>query len=231
MSIYALIPAAGSGTRLSGLAPKQYLPLAGRPMLWHAVRAVCVPPVESVFVVLAPSDSAFATHDWSAFAGKLEPLYCGGETRRDSVYNGLVAAMAAVEANDWMLVHDAARPCLPRKDFDTLLRETQHDEVGGILALPIADTVKKAAKDESGAQRVAATEDRSVLWLAQTPQIFRAGLLAQALQRARGAPTDEAAAVEQLGLRPRLIAGSRENLKVTWPEDITLAESILKGRT
>ena len=231
MSIYALIPAAGSGTRLSGLAPKQYLPLAGRPMLWHAVRAVCVPPVESVFVVLAPSDSAFATHDWSAFAGKLEPLYCGGETRRDSVYNGLVAAMAAVEANDWMLVHDAARPCLPRKDFDTLLRETQHDEVGGILALPIADTVKKAAKDESGAQRVAATEDRSVLWLAQTPQIFRAGLLAQALQRARGAPTDEAAAVEQLGLRPRLIAGSRENLKVTWPEDIALAESILKGRT
>jgi 2-C-methyl-D-erythritol 4-phosphate cytidylyltransferase len=231
MSIYALIPAAGSGTRLSGLAPKQYLPLAGRPMLWHAVRAVCVPPVESVFVVLAPSDSAFATHDWSAFAGKLEPLYCGGETRRDSVYNGLVAAMAAVEANDWMLVHDAARPCLPRKDFDTLLRETQNDEVGGILALPIADTVKKAAKDESGAQRVAATEDRSVLWLAQTPQIFRAGLLAQALQRARGAPTDEAAAVEQLGLRPRLIAGSRENLKVTWPEDIALAESILKGRT
>lgn len=231
MSIYALIPAAGSGTRFSGLAPKQYLPLAGRPMLWHAVRAVCVPPVESVFVVLAPSDSAFATHDWSAFAGKLEPLYCGGETRRDSVYNGLVAAMAAVEANDWMLVHDAARPCLPRKDFDALLRETQNDEVGGILALPIADTVKKAAKDESGAQRVAATEDRSVLWLAQTPQIFRAGLLAQALQRARGAPTDEAAAVEQLGLRPRLIAGSRENLKVTWPEDIALAESILKGRT
>jgi 2-C-methyl-D-erythritol 4-phosphate cytidylyltransferase len=200
-------------------------------MLWHAVRAVCVPPVESVFVVLAPSDSAFATHDWSAFAGKLEPLYCGGETRRDSVYNGLVAAMAAVEANDWMLVHDAARPCLPRKDFDTLLRETQNDEVGGILALPIADTVKKAAKDESGAQRVAATEDRSVLWLAQTPQIFRAGLLAQALQRARGAPTDEAAAVEQLGLRPRLIAGSHENLKVTWPEDIALAERILKGRT
>lgn len=231
MSIYALIPAAGRGTRLSDLAPKQYLPLAGRPMLWHAVRAVCVPPVESVFVVLAATDRAFATHDWSAFAGKLEPLYCGGETRRDSVYNGLVAAMAAVGANDWMLVHDAARPCLPRKDLDTLLQETQNDEVGGILALPIADTVKKAAKDESGTQRVAATEDRSVLWLAQTPQIFRAGLLAQALQRAKGVPTDEAAAVEQLGLRPRLIAGSRENLKVTWPEDIALAESILKGRT
>jgi 2-C-methyl-D-erythritol 4-phosphate cytidylyltransferase len=230
VSIYALIPAAGSGTRLSPETPKQYLPLAGRPMLWHAVSAVFAPPVELVFVVLAPGDRAFATHDWSAFAGKLEPLYCGGETRRDSVYNGLVAAMAAVEANDWMLVHDAARPCLPRRDLETLMRETRDDEVGAILALPIAETVKKAAKDESGAQRVAATEDRSLLWLAQTPQMFRAGLLLQALKRARGAPTDEAAAVEQMGLRPRLIAGSRENLKVTWPEDIAIAESILKGR-
>ena len=228
--MFALIPAAGSGSRLAGEAPKQYLPLAGRPMLWHAVRSVCVPQVESVFVVLAPGDTAFETHDWSAFAGKLEPLYCGGETRRDSVYNGLVAAMAAVEANDWMLVHDAARPCLPRKDFDTLLRETENDEVGGILALPIAETVKKAAKDESGAQRVAVTEDRLLLWLAQTPQMFRAGLLLQALKRARGTTTDEAAAVEQMGLKPRLIPGSRENLKVTWPEDMAIAESILKGR-
>jgi 2-C-methyl-D-erythritol 4-phosphate cytidylyltransferase len=186
--------------------------------------------VESVFVVLAPDDRAFAALDWSAFAGKLEPLYCGGETRRDSVYNGLVAAMTVVEASDWMLVHDAARPCLPRKDLDTLVRETQNDEVGGILGLPIADTVKRAAKDESGAQRVAATENRSLLWLAQTPQMFRAGLLLQALKRARGAPTDEAAAVEQMGLKPRLIAGSRENLKVTWPEEIAIAESILKRR-
>ena len=228
--MFALIPAAGSGTRLAGEAPKQYLPLAGRPMLWHAVRSVCVPQVESVFVVLAPGDTAFETHDWSAFAGKLEPLYCGGETRRDSVYNGLVAVMAVVEADDWMLVHDAARPCLPRKDLEALLRETQSDEVGGILALPIAETVKKAAKDESGAQRVAATEDRLLLWLAQTPQMFRAGLLLQALKRARGTTTDEAAAVEQMGLKPRLIPGSRENLKVTWPEDLAIAESILKGR-
>lgn len=225
MSFYALIPAAGSGTRLAADVPKQYLSLAGRPVLWHAVRAVCVPPVESVFVVLAPGDTIFASHDWSAFAGKLEPLYCGGETRRDSVYNGLVASMAAVEADDWMLVHDAARPCLPRKDLDSLMRETQNDEVGGILALPIADTVKRAFQD-----RIESTEDRSRLWLAQTPQMFRAGLLIQALRRAKGAPTDEAAAVEQLGLKPRLVAGSRENLKVTWPEDLAIAESILKGR-
>jgi 2-C-methyl-D-erythritol 4-phosphate cytidylyltransferase len=226
LSFYALIPAAGSGTRLASEAPKQYLPLAGRPMLWHAVQAVCVPPVETVFVVLAPGDSVFASHDWSAFAGKLEPLYCGGETRRDSVYNGLVAAMAALEADDWMLVHDAARPCLARKDLEALVRETQNDEVGGILGLPVTETVKAAFQD-----RIQSTEDRSRLWLAQTPQMFRAGLLMQALRRAKGTPTDEAAAVEQLGLKPRLVAGSRENLKVTWPEDLAIAESILKLRS
>jgi 2-C-methyl-D-erythritol 4-phosphate cytidylyltransferase len=230
VSFYALIPAAGSGSRIAAEMPKQYALLAGRPMLWHAVRAVCVPPVESVFVVLSPGDNAFAAHDWSEFGARLEPLYCGGETRRDSVYNGLVAAMAEVEADDWMLVHDAARPCLPRKDLDNLMRETGNDEVGGILALPVAETVKKTSKDESGAQRVSATEDRSLLWLAQTPQMFRAGLLLQALRRAKGTPTDEAAAVEQLGLKPRLVTGSRENLKVTWPEDLAIAESILKRR-
>ena len=139
--------------------------------------------------------------------------------------------MAAVESDDWMLVHDAARPCLPPKDLDNLMRETQDDAVGGILALPVAETVKRTAKDEAGVQRVSATEDRSLLWLAQTPQMFRAGLLFQALKRARGAPTDEAAAIEQLGLKPRLVAGSRENLKVTWPEDLAIAESILKARS
>jgi 2-C-methyl-D-erythritol 4-phosphate cytidylyltransferase len=223
--VYALIPAAGSGTRIPAEAPKQYLPLAGRPMLWHAVRAVCVPRVESVFVVLSPGDKTFATHDWSEFGGQLEPLYCGGETRRDSVYNGLVAAMGVVEADDWVLVHDAARPCLPRKDLDNLMREIEGDEVGGILALPIVDTVKSAVQD-----RIQSTEDRSRLWLAQTPQMFRAGLLAQALARAKGSPTDEAAAVEQLGLKPRIVAGSRENLKVTWPEDVAIAEGILRRR-
>ncbi|HVJ11669.1 MAG TPA: 2-C-methyl-D-erythritol 4-phosphate cytidylyltransferase [Burkholderiales bacterium] len=225
MSTFALIPAAGTGSRIAAGAPKQYLPLAGRPMLWHAVRAVCVPPVEAVFVVLAPGDATFAAHDWSAFGEQLEPLYCGGETRRDSVFNGIIAAKDVVEADDWLLVHDAARPCLPRQDLEKLVRETRDDEVGGILALPVAETVKRAMKD-----RIDSTEDREHLWLAQTPQMFRAGLLAQALRRAKGAPTDEAAAVEQMGLKPRLVTGSRENLKVTWPEDLAIAESILKGR-
>jgi 2-C-methyl-D-erythritol 4-phosphate cytidylyltransferase len=231
LTCVALVPAAGSGSRFAASQPKQYQPLSGKPLLWHAVAALARAPVETVFVVLAPEDKVFATYDWSAFAGKIETLYCGGETRRDSVYNGLVAAMADVQADDWVLVHDAARPCLPAGDLARLYEECRNDEIGGILALPIADTVKRAGKDEGGAQRIAGTEDRNQLWLAQTPQMFRAGLLAQALRQAKGTITDEASAVEQLGLKPRLVPGSRENLKVTWPEDLALAQTILGRRS
>jgi len=230
MPVFALIPAAGSGSRFAGEQPKQYARIAGKAMLWHSVRAVCVPPVETVFVVLARDDEAYVAQDWGAFEGKVEPLYCGGEARRDSVYNGLVAVMNTVDADDWILVHDAARPCLPRRDLDSLLNECQADAVGGLLALPVAETVKKAAKDEAGVQRIAATEDRAQLWLAQTPQMFRAGLLAQALRRATGPVTDEASAIEQMGLKPRLVTGSRENLKVTFPEDLAIAEAFLARR-
>ena len=230
MATFALIPAAGSGTRMAGGQPKQYLPLAGKPMLWHSMQALARAPVECIFVVLAPEDREFARHDWSALGGRVEPLYCGGATRRDSVYNGLVAASAVVDPDDWMLVHDAARPCLPRADFERLIAECGEDRIGGILALPIADTVKRVAKDEAGAQRIAGTEDRAQLWLAQTPQMFRAGLLGQALKDAKGAVTDEAGAIEQLGLRPRLVLGSRENLKVTYPEDLAIATAILAAR-
>jgi 2-C-methyl-D-erythritol 4-phosphate cytidylyltransferase len=230
LTCVALIPAAGSGSRAAGAQPKQYAALAGKPMLWHSVAAVCRAPVETVFVVLAPGDTAYKRCDWSAFAGKLEPLYCGGETRRDSVYNGLVAAMAAVDADDWVLVHDAARPCLPAADLARLYEECRHDEIGGILALPVAETVKRAGKDEAGAQRVARTEDRAQLWLAQTPQMFRAALLAEALGKAPGSITDEASAIERMGLSPRLVVGSRENLKVTYAEDLAIAEAILARR-
>jgi len=230
LSLFALIPAAGAGTRIAGETPKQFLPLAGKPMLWHALRAVGGAPVETVFVVLAPDDKRFAALDWSGCGARVEPLYCGGDTRRDSVYNGLVAAMAAVDADDWVLVHDAARPCLPRADLERLVAECSGDAIGGILALPVADTVKRVTKDEAGAQRIAGTVDRAQLWLAQTPQMFRAGLLAQALKDAKGLVTDEASALESLGLRPRLVLGSRANLKVTYPEDLAIAAGILAGR-
>ena len=223
--MFALIPAAGSGSRAAAPAPKQYALLNGRPMLWHAVRALCVPPVETVFVVLAPDDADFARQDWSAFGGQLEPLYCGGETRRDSVHNGLVAMLAEIDAADWVLVHDAARPCLAQADLRKLVAACEGDDVGGILALPVSDTVKKSAGG-----RIDATQERSELWLAQTPQMFRAGLLLQALRQARGHITDEAAAVEQLGLKPLLVQCSRDNLKVTWPEDLALAEAVLGRR-
>lgn len=216
--------------RFAGGAPKQYAALAGKPMLWHAVKAVCVPPVETVFVVLAAGDRAFAEHDWTAFGTRLAPLYCGGESRRDSVFNGLVAAMAAMHADDWVLVHDAARPCLARRDLENLISQTREDQIGGLLALPVAETVKRAVKDETGSPRAAGTHDRAPLWLAQTPQMFRAGLLAQALRQASVQVTDEAAAIEALGLQPRLVSGSRENLKVTWPEDLAIAEAILARR-
>jgi 2-C-methyl-D-erythritol 4-phosphate cytidylyltransferase len=221
--MFALVPAAGAGTRAASREPKQYVLLAGRPMLWHAIRAVCVPPVQCVFVVLAPDDKTFASHDWSAFEGKVQPLFCGGESRRDSVHNGLLATMNDVDPSDWVLVHDAARPCLSRQELKKLIETCEGDDVGGILALPVADTVKRA-----DGERIARTEDRAGLWLAQTPQMFRAGLLLQALRQAHAPVTDEASAVEQLGLKPKLVQGSRENLKVTWPEDLALAQAILK---
>jgi 2-C-methyl-D-erythritol 4-phosphate cytidylyltransferase len=230
LALFALIAAAGTGSRIARGTPKQYLPLAGKPMLWHSVRALCAARPENVFVVLAPGDEEFTRHEWGAFDGRVEALYCGGETRRDSVYNGLVAASAAVDADDFMLVHDAARPCVPKADLERLIAECSADRIGGILALPVAETVKRVAKDEAGTQRIAGTEDRTQLWLAQTPQMFRVGLLMQALRQAKRNVTDEAAAIEQLGLRPRMIAGSRENLKVTYAEDLAIAEAILRAR-
>lgn len=208
--------------------PKQFQPIVGKPMLWHSVRALAVAPIEMVFVVLARDDRQFAAQDWSAFKGRIEPLYCGGATRAESVHNGLIAAMAAIDADDWVLVHDAARPCLPRADLERLIAECSGDAIGGILALPVADTVKRIAKDEVGIARIARSEDRSQLWLAQTPQMFRVGLLAQALHAATGEVTDEASAVEQLGLQPRLVLGSRRNIKVTYLEDLAIAEAILR---
>jgi len=176
-----------------------------------------------VFVVLAPDDAAFRALDWSAFGERVAPLWCGGASRRDTVLNGLIAAASAVDPSDWMLVHDAARPCLGKVELARLLEAASRDEVGGILAVPVADTLKRADED----RRIAATEPREGLWQAQTPQMFRHGLLLRAL---RGAPlvTDEAAAVEGLGYRPLLVEGSARNLKVTFPSDLALAERFLE---
>ena len=220
---YGLIPAAGQGARLGGETPKQYLDLRGEPMLAHAARALLThPSIAVAFVVLSPDDERYATYDWSAFGDRIAPLWCGGATRRDSVLNGLVAMANVVDPDDWVLVHDAARPCLARADVDRLISVVGEDENGGILAVPLADTLKRA--DDQ--QRIAATEPRERLWLAQTPQMFRHGTLLRALGGA-AVVTDEAAAVEALGLKPRLVPGSLRNLKVTYAEDVALASLVL----
>jgi 2-C-methyl-D-erythritol 4-phosphate cytidylyltransferase len=219
-----LIPAAGQGARLGGETPKQYLDLAGRPMLAHAAAALLAhSAIELAFVVLAPDDERWATHDWRVFGDRLAPLWCGGATRRDSVLNGLIAMANVVDPEDWVLVHDAARPCLAREDLGRLIEAVREDDVGGILAIPVADTLKRA----DGADRIAATERREGLWLAQTPQMFRHGTLLRAIGGA-GEVTDEASAVEAIGLRPRLVPGSARNLKVTFPGDAAMAAVLLK---
>jgi 2-C-methyl-D-erythritol 4-phosphate cytidylyltransferase len=220
---YGLIPAAGQGARLGGETPKQYLDLRGEPMLAHAARALLThPSIAVAFVVLSPDDERYATYDWKAFGDRIAPLWCGGPTRRDSVLNGLVAMANVVDPDDWVLVHDAARPCLTRADGQRLLEAVGEDDNGGILAVPLADTLKRADDDE----RIAATEPRERLWLAQTPQMFRHGTLLRALGGA-AVVTDEAAAVEGLGLKPRLVPGSPRNLKVTYAEDVALASLVL----
>ncbi|ADE12459.1 2-C-methyl-D-erythritol 4-phosphate cytidylyltransferase [Sideroxydans lithotrophicus] len=219
---YALVPAAGFGARMGNELPKQYLDLAGRPMIWHALSTLCANSnIKTVFVVLAPEDEYFARYDWSHCKDKLAPLYCGGKTRAESVENGLLAS--ELEPDDWVLVHDAARPCLSAHLLARMIAELRDDPVGGILAVPVADTLKRA----DAQQRIAHTEPREGLWQAQTPQMFRAGLLAEALARSSNI-TDDAGAIEALGLQPKLVASDTSNFKVTYPQDIVLAELLLQ---
>jgi len=224
---YALIPAAGTGERLGGQTPKQFLPLNGKPMLFYSVRQLCANSrIKRVYVVLAHGDEWFSQHDWKAFAGKLAPLYCGGETRAASVLNGLLATKGEIGADDWVLVHDAARPCLSDVLLNKLLDEVAEDSVGGLLALPVADTLKRA----DSAERVLRTEPREGLWQAQTPQMFRNGTLCIALQAMQNREvTDEARAIEGLGLQPKLVVSDARNFKVTHAQDLPLAELILKS--
>jgi 2-C-methyl-D-erythritol 4-phosphate cytidylyltransferase len=223
---FALVPAAGTGSRLGGDRPKQYRLLAGKPMLWHALDALCASPrIWRVFVVLAETDAHWACHDWSGFGARLAVLRCGGTTRAESVRNGLLAISATVAADDWVLIHDAARPCLTLTLLDRLIDEVAEDAVGGLLAIPLADTLKRATPD----RRIAATVPREHLWQAQTPQMFRYGLLCEALTRSHEV-SDEAAAVERLGRRPLLVPSDPVNLKVTHPPDLALAERILLER-
>jgi 2-C-methyl-D-erythritol 4-phosphate cytidylyltransferase len=223
---YAIIPAAGSGSRFGSEKPKQYLDLLGRPLIFHTLKALTAcPDIERVWVVLAPDDAWWPCFDWSELGPKLETVRCGGATRAESVSNGLRAAAMVAADDDWILVHDAARPCLSAAMLDTLFAELADDPVGGILAVPVADTIKRADAE----QRVAATEPRDGLWQAQTPQMFRYGQLEKSLKNEM-AVTDEAGAIEAMGLKPKLVRGDSTNLKVTYPADLALAAMILRAR-
>ena len=224
--LYAIVPAAGSGSRFGAQMPKQYLPLSGKPLIYHTLVALCrCSRIDRVWVVLSPDDVWWYEHDWSSLGSKLETVFCGASTRAQSVANGLAAAETAATDDDWILVHDAARPCLSQAMLTTLCDELADDPVGGLLAVPVADTLKRADAE----QRVAATESRDGLWQAQTPQMFRYGILLRALTEHRGV-TDEAGAIEAAGLKPKLVRADASNLKVTFPADLQLAELILQGR-
>ena len=220
-AFFALIPAAGVGERAGTAVPKQYAPLLGKPMLMHAVAAfAAAPSITSTHVVVSPEDKWIETLGGSGFPASCTIHRVGGATRAASVLNGLKAIDA--DANDWVLVHDAARPCITPAMIEGLIAALRGDEVGGLLALPVRDTVKRA--DSAG--RVSETILRDGLWLAQTPQMFRYGVLRKALLLDLNV-TDEAGAIEQLGIWPKLVTGNARNIKVTFSADFSLAESYL----
>ena len=225
MRYHALIPAAGSGSRFRSESPKQYWMLEGKPVLVHSIeRLAAAVPLEQVHVAVAPGDRWFdevigARHGVAV-------LRCGGATRGETVRN-LLSALEVPQDDDWILIHDAVRPCIDAASLARLQQELLHDEVGGLLALPMVGTLKRAGAEG----RSVRTEPRDGLWSAQTPQMFRYRILREALARP-GADlcTDEAEAVEALGLKPRLVTGNPGNLKITYPDDLTLAAAIMAAQ-
>lgn len=225
---WAVVPAAGIGTRIGGETPKQYLPLLGRPIIAHTLARLCNHPRISGVVVALAADDRWWPELKTAYA-RTPLVVTGGNERRDSVLNGLDALSERASPRDWVLVHDAVRPCLRDADIDRLIDELAHDEVGGLLAIPVKDTMKRS----SGDNRVRETVSRDSLWHAQTPQMFRLGPLRDAMQLAVDEDrdvTDEAQAMELTGERPRLVQGHEENIKITRVEDLELAEIILTRR-
>ena len=242
--IFVLIPCAGQGARaglpgVQGVAgrPKQYQLIAGTPMIIHTVEAFRAlgPVLAGLWLVISPDDSDFEDVFPGFNAEGEHLLRAGGATRAATVQNGLQALLTtpgAAKATDWVLVHDAARCLITPTQIQALITSCLGDAVGGLLAQPLADTLKSEQLDANGA-RVSATVDRSGKWLAQTPQMFRIGALLQALEQAAQSGrvvTDESSAMEALGWSPKLVRGSALNLKITYPEDFALAEAILLSR-
>lgn len=220
---WAVIPAAGVGQRMQADRPKQYLPLAGKTVLEHSLQPFLAHPAfAGVVLALQPHDPWFSELDIQAPKALL--IAPGGAERCHSVSYALEVLLASgAKEQDWVLVHDAARPCLSQKDLNGLIEALSDDAVGGILASPVGDTLKR----DDGSGLIAQTLDRTGVWRALTPQMFRLGMLHQALSSAiaDGAMvTDEAGAMERAGYMPKLVSGSARNIKITRPEDLDLAE-------
>jgi 2-C-methyl-D-erythritol 4-phosphate cytidylyltransferase len=223
---WAVVPAAGIGSRMGSAVPKQYLPLHGRPVIEHTLDRLCRHPrIAGVLVAVASADPY-----WDGLRlGDYPPprRVLGGPERCHSVLNALQVLAETADAEDWVLVHDAARPCLRRTDIDRLMDALEDDPVGGLLGAPVRDTMKRA--DPGGAVRE--TVSREGLWHALTPQMFRLRSLTVALEAALlggRLVTDEAQAMELWGATPRVIEGRADNIKLTRPEDISLAELYLR---
>ena len=225
--IVAIIPAAGTGTRLGDALPKQYLDINSEPMIYHALSVLSrVRRIEKINVILSPQDSHWQTLMGKtnlALGDRIATLPVGGQSRGESVLNGLNAMSGELNANDWVMVHDAARPCIRVELIEQFIDELQNDVIGGLLALPLADTIKR----DDGNLRVALTMDRTGIWRAQTPQMFRYGMLRTAMANFSDA-TDEAQAIEALGHQPKLVMGDSANLKVTYAPDLKLARMLLR---
>ncbi len=225
---WAVVPAAGVGARMQADRPKQYLPLLGKTVIEHTLlRLLRHPPVSGVVVAISSDDAWWP--DVSIEADKPLWVATGGDERCHSVLSALQTLSARAADRDWVLVHDAARPCLRSEDMDELIRQCQGHPAGGLLAVPVRDTLKRAGDT----REVLETVDRSHLWHAQTPQMFRLGELRAALQQALAAGslvTDEASAMERAGHAPLLVEGHADNIKITHPEDLALAELYLKYR-
>jgi len=224
-SCAAVVPAAGIGRRFGGDLPKQYLPLRGATVMEQTLRLLLsVPRLDRIVVVLHPSDERWRALD--VFSDPRITTTAGGAERCDSVLNGLLHLERIGARREWALVHDVARPCCPRADIEKLLDQLAQHPVGGLLAAPVSDTIKRV----DSAHQVEETVDRAALWQALTPQLFRFSLLRDALAHCGGlgqVVTDEAQAVEAMGWRAQVVEGSRRNLKITRPEDLALADYFL----
>lgn len=227
---WVLIPAAGFGARMGSAIPKQYLSLLGKTVLEHTLeRWLALARIEAVVVVVAENDPY-----WSTMPLKQHPkihTVFGGLERMHSVLNGLQYLQQKADASDWVLVHDAARPCVRHSDVSALMEAVKTHPVGGLLACPVRDTMKRSQTRADSTIDVLETVQRDQLWHALTPQMFRIGQLSTALKSAHehSQPlTDESAAIERLGLSPLLVEGARDNLKITYPEDLALAQFYLE---